>query len=98
LDGIALAGEVFAASICRVIVGQPIEVVTVADRRPTEGEQSEKRAAAFARLAEDHLDASYRLARAILRDAAEAQDATHDAYVQAWRKWSTLRDQTRFEA
>ena len=77
---------------------QPVEVVTVADRRPTAGEQTDERAAAFKRLAEAHLDASYRLARAILRDAAEAQDATHDAYVQAWRKWSTLRDPTRFEA
>lgn len=53
---------------------------------------------AFARLAADHLDAAYRLARAILRDPTDAQDATHDAYVQAWRKWSTLRDQSRFEA
>ena len=29
---------------------------------------------------------------------AEAEDATHDAFVQAWRKWSTLRDPDRFEA
>jgi len=39
----------------------------------------------------------YRLARATLHDPAEAQDATHDAFVQAWRKWSTLRDPARFE-
>lgn len=55
------------------------------------------RAAAFVRLADGHLDASYRLARAILRDPSEAQDATHDALIRAWRKWSTLRDQARFE-
>jgi RNA polymerase sigma-70 factor (ECF subfamily) len=55
------------------------------------------RAAAFERLADRHLDGAYRLARAILRDPVEAQDATHDAYVQAWRKWSTLRDPSRFE-
>ena len=55
------------------------------------------REAAFRRLAEQHLDASYRLACAILGDPAEAQDATHDAFVQAWRKWSTLRDPARFE-
>lgn len=54
------------------------------------------RAAAFLSLAEGHLDASYRLARAILRDPAEAEDATHDALEQAWRKWSTLRDPARF--
>jgi RNA polymerase sigma-70 factor (ECF subfamily) len=70
----------------------------VADRRSIADGQAEDRAAAFTRLAEGHLDASYRLARAILRDPAEAQDATHDAYVQAWRKWSTLRDRSRFEA
>ena len=57
-----------------------------------------ERAQAFLRLADDHLDAAYRLARAILRDSTEAQDATHDAFEQAWRKWSTLRDPARFES
>jgi RNA polymerase sigma-70 factor (ECF subfamily) len=52
---------------------------------------------AFVRLAEEHLNAAYRLARAILHDPAEADDATHDAFVQAWRKWSTLREIGRFE-
>jgi RNA polymerase sigma-70 factor (ECF subfamily) len=33
----------------------------------------------------------------MLRDESEAQDATHDAFVQAWRKWGTLRDSDRFE-
>jgi RNA polymerase sigma-70 factor (ECF subfamily) len=55
------------------------------------------RADAFRRLAERHLEESYRLARAILHDSAEAEDATHDAFVTAWRKWSTLRDASRFE-
>jgi RNA polymerase sigma-70 factor, ECF subfamily len=78
-------------------VRQSLEVVDVADRRPTVAEQVDQ-GAAFTRLAEQHLNTAYRLARAILRDPAEAQDATHDAYVQAWRKWSTLRDRDRFEA
>lgn len=69
----------------------------MADRWPLEVGRSTDRAAAFARLADDHLDASYRLARAILRDPSEAQDATHDALVQAWRKWPTVRDPSRFE-
>lgn len=56
-----------------------------------------QRDAAFVRLADEHLDRAYRLARAILRDQTEAQDATHDAFVQAWRKWKTLRDPARFE-
>jgi RNA polymerase sigma-70 factor (ECF subfamily) len=69
----------------------------MADSRPIVVEQPTERAQAFLRLADDHLDAAYRLARAILRDATEAQDATHDAFEQAWRMWSTLRDLARFE-
>ena len=59
----------------------------MADARPCEAGEETARAAAFVRLADEHLDRAYRLARAILRDPAEAQDATHDAFVQAWRKW-----------
>lgn len=69
----------------------------MADGRPAGVEQTTERGRAFLRLADGHLDASYRLARAILRDPAEAQDATHDAFVQAWRKWATLREPARFE-
>jgi RNA polymerase sigma-70 factor (ECF subfamily) len=69
----------------------------MADSRPVVVEQPTERAQAFLRLADEHLDAAYRLARAILRDATDAQDATHDAFEQAWRKWSTLRDPARFE-
>ena len=54
-------------------------------------------AIAFERLADEHLDAAYRLAWAILRDPTEAEDATHDAFVQAWQKWPTLRDPDRFQ-
>jgi RNA polymerase sigma-70 factor (ECF subfamily) len=59
---------------------------------------SVERSEAFRRLAERHLTSAYGLARAILHDPAEAEDATHDAFVTAWRKWDTLRDITRFEA
>ena len=55
------------------------------------------RTTAFQKLADQHLDAAYRLARAILRDPSEAEDATHDSFVQAWRNWSSLRDLGRFE-
>jgi RNA polymerase sigma-70 factor (ECF subfamily) len=71
--------------------------MNVTESRPMEVDTPTDRRSAFGRLADEHLDASYRLARAILRDPAEAQDATHDAFVQAWRKWSTLRDPDRFE-
>ena len=73
------------------------EVIELADRSPASAEATSQRDAAFVRLADVHLDKAYRLARAILRDPAEAQDATHDAFVQAWRRWETLRDPARFE-
>lgn len=56
------------------------------------------RAAAFESLVADRLDATYRLARLILRDAQEAEDATHDAFVRAWRDFARLRDPDRFDA
>ena len=40
---------------------------------------------AFAAFAATRLDESYRLARLILRDDHEAQDATHDAFAAAWQ-------------
>ncbi len=55
------------------------------------------RSAAFVRLADEHLDDSYRLAYAILGTRTDAEDATHDALLKAWRNWSQLRDHTRFE-
>lgn len=56
------------------------------------------RASAFRALAERHLDDAYRLARLILGDPVEAEDATHDAFLAAWRGWSGLRDPGRFDA
>lgn len=53
---------------------------------------------ALATLMVGQLDASYRLAAVILGDAAEAEDATHDAALAAWRSRALLRDETRFEA
>jgi RNA polymerase sigma factor (sigma-70 family) len=62
-----------------------------------EDSSSAARAEAFRLLADRHLNASYGLAYVILGDAREAEDATHDAFVQAWRKWSTLRDRELFQ-
>ncbi len=73
------------------------EAIEVAERAPAGIRDATLRDAAFVRLADEHLDRAYRLARAILRDPAEAQDATHDAFVQAWRRWETLRDPAKFE-
>lgn len=57
-----------------------------------------ERRIAFHRLADQRLDQCYRLATTVLGDEAEAQDAVHDAFVTAWRKYDTLRDPARFEA
>jgi RNA polymerase sigma-70 factor, ECF subfamily len=60
-------------------------------------ETDAQRVAAFQRLADQRLDASYRLATAILRDDSQSQDAVHDAIILAWQRWSSLRDRTRFD-
>ena len=61
-------------------------------------ETEAERTAAFQRLADHRLDSSYALATAILRNDDEAQDAVHDAVVLAWRRWTSLRDQSKFDA
>jgi len=57
-----------------------------------------ERELAFHRLADRHLERSYRLATVVLNSATESQDAVHDAFVTAWRKYDTLRDPDRLEA
>jgi RNA polymerase sigma-70 factor, ECF subfamily len=89
--------ERFAPVGCHVIVSRSSEVIELAERAPANVRDATPRDAAFVHLADEHLDKAYRLARAILRDPVEAQDATHDAFVRAWRKWETLRDQAKFE-
>ncbi len=69
----------------------------MAQQDGVEGSSSSARADAFRDLADKHLDASYGLAYLILGQRAEAEDATHDAFVTAWRKWSTLRDHELFQ-
>jgi RNA polymerase sigma-70 factor (ECF subfamily) len=44
------------------------------------------------------LDRAYRTARLILLDPVEAEDATHDAVLAAWRHIGELRDPDRFDA
>ena len=61
-------------------------------------ETDSERIMAFQRLADERLDASYRLANSILGDESQSQDAVHDAVVQAWQSWPSLRDRARFDA
>jgi RNA polymerase sigma-70 factor (ECF subfamily) len=62
------------------------------------GTAESERQVAFERLAASSLDQAYRLAAVILGSGLDAEDATHDAVVQAWRQFATLRDQARFDA
>lgn len=58
-------------------------------QRVVEGEQ-----AAFARLMRRHNRRLYRVARSILRDDAEAEDALQDAYIQAYRALPEFRGES----
>src|ERR1035437_2525474 len=64
---------------------------------PRASERTERRSA-FERFTQSRLDRAYRLAGLILRDQSEAEDAVHDAAVQAWMHWQDLRDSERMDA
>jgi DNA-directed RNA polymerase specialized sigma24 family protein len=78
-------------------VDRSYAVADLAETSPDSGRLAAQRDAVFQALADEHLDRAYRLARAILRDPTDACDATHDAFVRAWRSRATLRDASRFE-
>lgn len=50
----------------------------------------------FLRLAESELDRAFRLACFLLGDAEEAEDATQEALIRAWRSIGSLRDPDGF--
>ena len=54
--------------------------------------------AQFIQLAANELDRAYRLAGLLLRDSAEAEDATHEALLRAWRNRASVRDPRGFQA
>jgi RNA polymerase sigma-70 factor (ECF subfamily) len=82
VDVIGTAGERSAAGGNKARPGQ---VGDVATRRVLD-------------LADRGLDRAFRLAGLILGDRAEAEDATQDALVRAWRASTTLRDPAGFDA
>ena len=53
---------------------------------------------AFDQLVRERLDPVYRLALGILGEAADARDATQEAFVAAWRKLPSLREPAKFDA
>jgi RNA polymerase sigma-70 factor (ECF subfamily) len=63
------------------------------------GQADDVRARTFETLMDRRaLDRAYRTARLILGDPFEAEDATHDAALSAWRRFGELREPPRFEA
>jgi RNA polymerase sigma-70 factor (ECF subfamily) len=52
----------------------------------------------FLRLANGELDRAYRLAGMLLGDQHEAEDATQDALIRAWKSAGSLRDPAGFQA
>jgi len=67
----------------------PDEIVTAAGR----GDRH-----AFAALVEMETTTAFRLAFAILGSHADAEDATQDAFIRAWRDLPSLRDPSRWPA
>jgi RNA polymerase sigma-70 factor, ECF subfamily len=80
------------------MIGAEGRVTVEAPRRDRRAD-ADARARAFADMVDRRaLDAAYRYATLILGDRAEAEDATHDAALMAWRRFSELRDPERFDA
>lgn len=52
---------------------------------------------AFERLVAQHLDRTYRTARAILGNDPDARDAVQDSWLSIWRQLPGLRDPSAFE-
>lgn len=83
-----------------VVIGTPArweDKGVDAMRAPISGTRDERRVA-FAGLLESSLDRAYRLARVMLADPDDADDALAEASLRAWRSQRSLRDTARFEA
>jgi RNA polymerase sigma-70 factor, ECF subfamily len=80
------------------VLDRQLDPIRQPERSAAVEQAGPEREVAFQRLADQRLDRCYRLATVVLGDEAEAQDAVHDAFVTAWRKYDTLRDPARLEA
>lgn len=70
----------------------------MAESMSVSGAAALDREADFSRFASGRLPGAYRTASLILGDLAEAEDATQDALVRAWRAWGSVRDRERVDA
>jgi RNA polymerase sigma-70 factor (ECF subfamily) len=77
------------------MIGSDVARVVV----PTNELKDAARAEAFAGLVDQRaLDDAYRFATLMLGNRGDAEDATHDAALTAWRQFGDLRERDRFEA
>lgn len=76
-----------------------LKAVRIVDGMDLSGGADDLRARTFETLVDRRaLDGAYRIARLILGDPVDAEDATHDAALAAWRRFAELREPARFEA
>jgi RNA polymerase sigma-70 factor, ECF subfamily len=79
------------------MIEHPTEVIRPV--RQTADRPDAARAELFARLVDrPALDKAYRYATLVLGSRSDAEDATHDAALSAWRRFGDLRDPDRFDA
>jgi RNA polymerase sigma-70 factor, ECF subfamily len=79
------------------MIEHPTEVIRPV--RQTADRPDAARAELFARLVDrPALDKAYRYATLVLGSRSDAEDATHDAALSAWRRFGDLRDPARFDA
>jgi len=71
---------------------------TVAGKLARPGAETDAATQRVLDLADRGLNRGFRLAGLILGDQVEAEDATQDALIRAWRAASTLRDAASFDA
>jgi RNA polymerase sigma-70 factor (ECF subfamily) len=80
----------------RTMVARRAMPETATADRETASAADVRRADAFRRLVDDHLEDCYGLANAILGSPTDARDAVHDAFITGWQRWPSLRDAERF--
>ncbi len=74
-------------------------LAVVKAKNPVISRTDDVQARTFAELVDRHvLDSAYRYATLMLGNRADAEDATHDAALTAWRHLGDLRDPAKFEA
>jgi RNA polymerase sigma-70 factor (ECF subfamily) len=79
------------------VIGRATGGRLIVDTRSTSG-PAETDAVRFVRLTDAQLGRAFRLSGYLLGDAAEAEEATQEAILHAWRAWPKLRDAGRFGA